>query len=89
MILLTDSQIRFLMDLTKPLLPADQTEFLQALVERLRDQPEVGDRVLFKAARELMPRWYYRQVKDAAAPAKVQVRDLADRLRYGLKLIEQ
>jgi hypothetical protein len=89
MILLTEPQIRFLLDLTKPLLPADQTEFLQALVERLRDHPEIGDRVLLKAARELMPRSSYRRVKDAAAPAKVQVRDLADRLRYGLKLIER
>jgi hypothetical protein len=79
MISITESQLRFLMDLTKPLLPADQTEFLQALVERLRDQPEIGDRALFKAARELIPRWYYRKLKEAAAPQPLR----------GLKLIEQ
>jgi len=88
MISLTDTQFHFLMDLTKPLLPADQTAFLQALVKRLQHQPEIGDRALLEAALELMPRWYYRKLKYAAAPAKVQVRDLADRLRYGLKLIE-
>jgi hypothetical protein len=60
------SQLRFLMDLTEPLLPADQIAFLQALVERLQHQPEIGDRALFKAARELMPRWYYRKLKNAA-----------------------
>jgi len=87
MISLTHSQFHFLMDLTKPLLPADQTAFLQALVERLQHQPEIGDRALFEATLELMPGWYYRKLK-YAAPVKVQVRDLADRLRYGLTLIE-
>jgi len=88
MISLTDSQLRFLMDLTEPLLPADQTAFLQALVKRLHHQPEIGDRALFEAALELIPGWYYRKLKYEAAPAKVQIRDLADRLRYGLNLIE-
>jgi hypothetical protein len=66
MISLTDPQLRFLLDLTERLLPADQAAFLQALVERLRHHPELGDRAMFKAARELMPRWYYRKLKDAA-----------------------
>jgi len=66
MISLTDSQFHFLMDLTKPLLPADQTAFLQALVKRLQHQLEIGDRALFEAALELMPRWYYRKLKYAA-----------------------
>jgi hypothetical protein len=69
MISLTDPQLRFLLDLTEPLLPADQTAFCQALVERLGHHPEIGDRALFKAARELMPRWYYRKLKDAAPQA--------------------
>jgi hypothetical protein len=66
MISLTDSQLRFLLDLTKPLLPADQTAFLQALVKRLQHQPEIGDRALFEAALELIPGWYYRKLKCAA-----------------------
>jgi len=73
MISLTDTQFHFLMDLTKPLLPADQTAFLQALVKRLQHQPEIGDRALFEAALELIPGWYYRKLKYAAPGCKSEI----------------
>jgi hypothetical protein len=56
---LTDEQMSAVMNAAEPLVPADRDQFLRALADALRDEPELGDGVVARAIRSLQ-RQYFR-----------------------------
>jgi hypothetical protein len=63
---LTDDQLGFVLQITAPLDPVDRVAFLEALAVRLRDEPELGDGLVFRCARELLPRFFRPPVMSTA-----------------------
>jgi hypothetical protein len=50
---LTDAQITTIMQLSRPLLPAQRVAFVELLVARLNGQHVIGDGQLYRLCREL------------------------------------
>jgi hypothetical protein len=56
---LSDSEIATIMQLARPLLPAQRVAFLEMLAARLNGQRELGDGAIYRLCRELQ-RQYFR-----------------------------
>ena len=50
---LSDEAMLFVMRITEPLHPHDRSAFLKTLAHRLRHEPELGDGVIFRVAKEV------------------------------------
>ena len=65
---LTDSQMTAVLRACAPLLPQDRDAFLRALAQVLRDEPELGDGVVFRAIRSLQREFWQPPMSVAQAP---------------------
>ena len=68
---LTDSQITTIMQLVRPLLPAQRTAFLELLAAKLNGKREIGEGELYQICRELQRQYFDPPIENRGRPRQI------------------